>query len=761
MQWADDSLLDFIDYLLEFTRSSPMYVVTLARPELLDKRPTWGAGRRNFTSIHLEPLSEKAMQDLLAGLVPGLPEEVRTQILARAEGIPLYAVETVRMLLDRGELVLDGPVYRPTGTITALEVPETLHALIAARLDGLTPEERRLLQDASVLGKAFSKRALGALSGLPEAELDTLLGSLVRKEVLGVQADPRSPEHGQHSFLQDLVRHVAYETLSRRERRARHLAAAAHLQEAFPEEEEIVEVLASHYLDAYSAVPDAEDAAEIEAKARAMLVRAGERAASLAAAREAQRYFEQASELTPDQIIRADLQVRAGLMALKRARPEEARELLERAQSAFEAAGDVHRSARVSARLGEIDFREGHPAEAVARLERALPELIADEPDEDVAAVAGQLGRFLVLNGQNEEAAPHLERALELAQALALPEVFVESLTSKGTLLLRQDRLEEARIALEAAHAYATEHDLSASALRAANNLCVVYESSDRYVDTTALTAATVQVARRVGDRRWELMMLAGPIVSLGLLGRWDQAAADAEEVDSLPGGVGEQVRNQTIFLVSIDCWRGKPVEARARLEPLDALQNSEDMQTRGGYLLHEAMVLRTEGKPREALERLDEVLTQREALGTTYLMIKLTLIEALESAFDLGDTARLDETLGIIDALLPGQRGQLLTAHAARFRARTTTSVPDAEGGFAQAEKLFRELGLIYWLAVTQLEHAERLVDHGRASEAAPLIREARETFEQLEAGAWLDRLGVIEGEQSTTAPLVEPTPA
>src|SRR5206468_3305260 len=156
-------------------------------------------------------------------LVPGLTEEIRSQILARAEGIPLYAVETVRMLLDRGALVQDGPVYRPTGPIDSLEVPETLHALIAARLDGLAVAERRLLQDAAVLGKTFTKRALSELSGLCDAELDSLLDSLVRKETLAVQADPRSPEYGQYSFLQDLVRHVAYETLSKGERRSRHL----------------------------------------------------------------------------------------------------------------------------------------------------------------------------------------------------------------------------------------------------------------------------------------------------------------------------------------------------------------------------------------------------------------------------------------------------------------------------------------------------------------------------------------------------------
>src|SRR4051794_18320200 len=259
MQWADDSMLDFIEYLLDSSRNSPILVLTHARPELHERRPTWGAARRNFTSLYLEPLPAGAMEELLTGLVPGLPEEVRRQILERAEGIPLYAVETVRMLLDRGLLVQEGAVYRPAAKIDALEVPETLHALIAARLDGLPPEERRVLQDAAVLGKTFTKRALAALARLSDEALEPLLAPLVRKEVLGVQADPRSPEHGQYGFLQDLVRHVAYETLSKRERHARHLAAAAHLEASFSDDEEIVEVLASHYLDAYRELPDADD----------------------------------------------------------------------------------------------------------------------------------------------------------------------------------------------------------------------------------------------------------------------------------------------------------------------------------------------------------------------------------------------------------------------------------------------------------------------------------------------------------------------
>ena len=183
MQWADESQLDFVEYLIEWSRSSPLFVLTLARPELHEKRPSWGAGQRNFTSLHLEALSGKAMGELLDGFVPGLPEALRGQILARAEGVPLYAVETVRMLLDRGLLVQDGPVYTPTGEIPSLEVPEMLQGLVASRLDGLPDPERRLLQDAAVIGKTFTRHALAAVARASESDLEPLLTSLVGLDV--------------------------------------------------------------------------------------------------------------------------------------------------------------------------------------------------------------------------------------------------------------------------------------------------------------------------------------------------------------------------------------------------------------------------------------------------------------------------------------------------------------------------------------------------------------------------------------------------
>ena len=162
LQWADAALVEFIAHLLEWARQQPIFVLCLARPELQRRHPEFGHGSHQ-TTLSLAPLSERSMRELLEGFVPGLPEDLRERILARSEGVPLYAVETVRMLLDRSLLVEQDGAYRLAGEVAELEVPETLQGLIAARLDGLAAEERRLLQDASVLGKTFTKQALAEL----------------------------------------------------------------------------------------------------------------------------------------------------------------------------------------------------------------------------------------------------------------------------------------------------------------------------------------------------------------------------------------------------------------------------------------------------------------------------------------------------------------------------------------------------------------------------------------------------------------------
>jgi class 3 adenylate cyclase/tetratricopeptide (TPR) repeat protein len=756
LHWADTSLLDFIEYLLEWSRESPLYVVTLARPELQERRPGWGAGQRNFSSLYLEPLSPAAMQELLEGLVPGLPDRLEEQILARAQGVPLYAVETVRMLLDRGLLVQDGPVYTPTGEIETLEVPETLHALIAARLDGLSAEERRLLQDGAVLGKTFTLSALAALGQGSNGEVEPLLAGLVRKEVLGVQSDPRSPERGQYGFLQDLVRHVAYETLSKRERKARHLAAAEHLEAAFAvQEEEIAEVLASHYLAAAEAAPDAEDAETIRIRAAEMLRRAGERAASLGAPDEGQRYYEQAADLARDPLLEAELLEHAGRLAIQANRSAEARERLERAIRLYADTGQERASALASAALADADVDEGRLAEAATRLGDAVDQLEQGEPSSELAAALAQLGRALALSGHVDEAVAPLERALTLAERLQLPDVFVEALTTKGVVLMLQSRLGEARIQLEAAIGRAHDEQLYASALRAENNLLVVLESSDRYAEEVDLADRSIALARRRGDRRWQANLQTGMVGPLFPLGRWDEALLIAEQED--PAAVSELSRGQLLSAALIDCERGDLKAAEARLVEAESQRASDNPQTRAGHALVEARVLRARGRQVEALAAAERGLATLSDLVITDTQIKWLLVEAIDAALAIPDLDKAEELLTIPQSLDPGELTPFLQASTSRLLARLEAARGSHEGiedRFRAATALFREFGIAFYQAVTQLEHGEWLIGQGRSDEAEPLLAEAAEAFERLQATPWLERVEALSAARGEEIP-------
>jgi predicted ATPase/class 3 adenylate cyclase len=738
MQWADASLLDFVEYLLDWSRNSPLYVITLARPELAERRPTWGAGHRNFSSLYLEPLSASAMEELLTGLVPGLPEAVGEQILARAEGVPLYAVETVRMLLDRGLLVQEGPVYRPVGEIASLEVPETLHALIAARLDGLSPEERRLLQDGAVLGKTFTRAGLAALSGLAEAELEPLLSSLVRKEVLGVQADPRSPEHGQYGFLQDLVRHVAYETLSKRERRSRHLAAAEHLTAAFADEDEVVEVVASHYVAAYETAPAADDAAEIKQKAQAMLARAGERAASLGAAAEAQRYFEQACGLTDEPLERASLLDRAGEMADRAADPEAARELLEESIAIYESEGETHAAARISARLGHIQGFTGHRDEGLARMERAFDVISSDRPGEDLAMLAAQLSRSYWFSGDLERSAERAELALDIAETHAYPEQLAIALRAKGAIAFSRGHVEESTALMKHALEIALAHDLAEDASTAYFILSDGEFRRDRYRESLDYLQECLALARKLGSRPFEWAALAEMTYPLYMMGRWDEALGVIEEPTEEQTRSGGVLLSLLTSVLEIHLQRGQLDEARKVFSLFSHLEGSIDVQDRVCYLGAGASLKRAEGRFHEALVEGEATIDAARTLGYGQQAVKQGVVAALEAAIALGDSAKARELLAFLEDAPPGRRAPYLEAQAHRFRARLDGNEADYEA----AARLLRELEIPFWLAVTLLEHGESLLEQGRSNEAVPLLAEARETFERLEATPWLERV-------------------
>jgi class 3 adenylate cyclase/tetratricopeptide (TPR) repeat protein len=751
LQWADSALLDFVEYLLDWSRNHPLFVITLARPELAERRPDWGAGKGNAHSLFLEPLADEAMDALLGGLVPGLPAELRERIRDRADGVPLYAVETVRTLVDRGLVERVGDEYRPAGPIEALEVPDSLHALIAARLDALEPDERRLVADASVLGKTFTREALGAVSGYGEAELDSVLAALVRKELLAVQADPRSPQRGQYGFLQSLVQTVAQATLSRRERKARHLAAATYFEAAWgSDEDEIVEVVAAHLLDAYRAEPDAEDAAEIKEMARGRLVGAGERAASLAAAAEAQRYFEQAAELAEERPVEAELRERAGAMAQSAARADDALQHLEQSIALFEAEGESHAAARVAARLGRVLEMQGDTQAALERMEQSFAVLARDEPDEGVATLAAELARTHFFRGDLERALERVEFALEVAEALWLPELLSEALNTKHLVLGQgHGRQEEAEGLLRQALRIALENDAMAAYLRASFNLSHATAGRDRVAEAIAIDLEGVALARKRGDRVFELFFLMHLTGHHLQLGDWAETLACAAEVPADEPDVPRLARIAAVAAAMVHAERGDVAAARAARDAVGRDLDAANVQARAGYDVARSLVLLAEDSPAEALDAADATFGLRDRLGPTHPLVKLAFPYACRASLALGDLDRLSGLVAEVEALPRGQTSPFLAAQAGLFRAHLEAQRGDpqrADPKFRTAVASLRELSFTFWLAAALLAYAEWLAGDGRGDEAEPLLAEARETFERLEARPWLERVDAVQ---------------
>ncbi len=555
--FADSGLIGFVDHLMEWSRGVPVYVVTLARPELLEKRPDWGAAKRNFTSLYLEPLAAPAMRLLLGGLVPGLPEPAVRAIVARADGIPLYAVETVRMLLADGRLTLEDGTYRPTGDLANFAVPETLTALIASRLDSLPPADRALVSDAAVLGQSFTMAGLAAVSGLEDEELATRLRSLVRRELLALEADPRSPERGQYSFVQALIREVAYNTLAKRDRKVRHLAAARFFEALGSDE--LAGALAGHYLAAHQNAGEGPEADALAAQARITLRAAAERAISLGSLGQAVGFLEQARAVAGDETEIAELLERAGWAAFMAGMNEIAEDRLRQAVDLRRALGEADAIAGAIAKLGAVLITLFRRDAGLALLEPAVDELIGrDRAPTGPGGVdlLAQLSRGYSFHEKHGRAVEVADRALEAGERLDLVPIVSDVLVTRGLALCHLGRSYEGIGAIRAGIELADERGLISTALRGRLDLGVL--ASEPRTSFAAAEAA-LEVARRFGLRGF-IRTLVGNFASAGLeVGEWDRAIHELtttrdETTDEL------EANHMRWALLTFSAWRGDDV---------------------------------------------------------------------------------------------------------------------------------------------------------------------------------------------------------
>jgi hypothetical protein len=280
LHWSSDSLLDLFEFVMMPRGDLPLLMIALTRPELLDRRPGWGGGRRNYVSISLEPLSDRDTAQLIDQLLEGCSAELVDRIVRRAEGNPFFAGELIRSVAERG------------GTD---QLPDTVQATVLARLDLLAPEERRIVQLGSVFGRAFRPPGLIALEPTLE-RVEDVIDRLVDKDLI------RSTGTDIYAFRHILIREVAYQTLTRAERGGLHASAAAWLEGlAGDREDSLAELIAYHYREAATIAtaqrPGDPRTEEVREKAVIWLTRAADVAAAGAATEEGSRHLRGAIEL--------------------------------------------------------------------------------------------------------------------------------------------------------------------------------------------------------------------------------------------------------------------------------------------------------------------------------------------------------------------------------------------------------------------------------------------------------------------------------
>ncbi len=747
MHWADDGLLAFVENLLDWSTQHPIFILVLARPELAERRPGWSGGHQGAAVGFLDPLGERAMEELLDS-VATLPVEAKQRIISHAEGIPLYAIETVRALADRGALVERDGALVLAGELGELDVPPSLISLLGARLDALAYDERELVKTMSVFAGNFPLPAVQALSGLSAPTANAILAALVRKQVLTIRADPRSPDRGQYRFAQILLRTVAYDMLTKRERQAGHLAAAEYLSRAFANQgEDVAEVVAAHYLQAYRCASAGPDAERLRTDAVTALRRGAHRAAAVGAPRTAESAYRKAIELAAADGERVELIQAAGDMALVDGRYEDALALFADAAAALSQLGRERDVARLGPGIGQALFRAGRASDAIEQLGRALALLGPDAEDADVARMNVTLGVALLDTGRVREAFGPLDHALELAQTLELPGELASALAFKAQLCVAVGRVYEARILFDGAAELCQQQKLT-------NQLVSIQVNSGDFLKRFDLPGSAerareaLDTARHIGSRYYESLAASNLMRAWENAGEWDELQRLGAEL--LAGSSDRPAAEPLHFeLAILAALRGDIDAARDHLARIVAWRTSQNNQLRWFYAACHATIAVAAGEFADAVDLVAggiEEIVQTD--GPSSQASRIGLPAALDAAFALGRLDDVDHLLSLLSERPAGQVPPYLRAQLARGLGRLASARDDraaAESQLGAAIEGFRSLGFPYWLASAQTDLAEVVLRDRRPEEAAPLLDNARAAFSRLGAAPALQRAETV----------------
>jgi len=555
LHWSSDSLLDLFEFVMQPRGDLPLLMFALTRPELLDRRPAWGGGRRNYVSISLEPLSDRDTAQLVDQLLEGCSAELVNRIVRRAEGNPFFAGELIRSVAERG------------GTD---QLPDTVQATVLTRLDQLGAEERRIIQLGSVFGRAFRPAGLLALEPTI-VNVDDVIEQLVEKDLLRLTGSDI------FAFRHILIREVAYQTLTRAERGRLHAAAAEWLEGLAGEREDsMAELIAFHYREAAGIAsaqrPNEPQTLEVRKKAVEWLSRATEVAAAATATIEGSRHLRGAIEFAqahrlPDLYQRlgeiaesSDIAIPAYQTALRLSReqgrpPEQELQIVTGLLSIY-----TRSQGSVADRLS---------VEAMRDFRQEAARLAARVTDEHMLArymAADAFYPFWMLGSRTPpsdvdlaEADAKAEKALVIARRLDDPNLESMALDAlSGTAQIRGDW----RQGREYARRRLTFQDRLNMVEKVDAHSMVAWSSAllgdlDEADRVTAQGLAQVQPGQVPA---WTLHIVVWRIYALTLLGRWDEALLMGERarqlwLESGKPSAGYAVRG---FMAVIDVARAR-----------------------------------------------------------------------------------------------------------------------------------------------------------------------------------------------------------
>jgi class 3 adenylate cyclase len=694
LHWADDSLLDFIDHLVEWAGGVPMLVVCTARPELLTRRPGWGGGKPNAVTISLTPLSDDDTARLVHTLLERsvLPADLQATLIERAGGNPLYAEEFARMVEELGD------------DASGLRLPGSVQGIIAARLDALPVDEKLLLQDAAVVGKVFWLGALERIGRRDRREAELLLHRLERKEFVRRERRSTVGEESQYVFSHLLVGDVAYSQIPRAARSEKHQGAAEWI-ESLGRPEDHAEMLAHHYLTALDLDRAAGgETAELATRARHRLREAGDRAYALSAFPAARGFYGAALELWP-----ADDEGRADLLflharAAHALEPLKSLDLMIEARDALRVAGaDPAQVAEAEILVAELFWLLGQRDEGFERV-RAAQALIADQPSSySKAYVLANVSRFAALAGENEDGIRFGREALAMAEELELDTIRSHALNNMGFARVAIgdaggiDDLEQSAAIAVAAN--------SIESVRAYGNLASVLSDLGELDRAWAMRVEAGRLGERFGLRDWLLWIKSDQSWGLYFQARWDEALETLDALISEAAEAGLWIEPPLRLLrgrirLARDDVRGAQEDASRALERAEAAKDPQVMWPALAFGAR-AFVANDRGR---AETLASELLSAWEEHG---LGIG-------------GDFAWLSD-LAVVLVALGGESE--LGALVERSRVKTpwrTAAAAYVSGDFQAAAAEYSAIGALPEEAQARLRAAEILAGKGRRAEAA-----------------------------------------